>query len=204
MPEKIMGILEVGMYYVYLNVLWFIGVVTGLLFFGLVPSSLTVQEMLADEDFYTRHQSLKLMTKQFVKLYKFNLKKYWKVSILYSVVFSFLIVNLNIVFRVEQLNFLIYITVIYSVFTLLHFLFLLPVFQLASGAMLDKMKLAIVAPFLNPKITFLNLLTIFTVSVLMIFYPVGTVLIYPIGLLELTRRLNAYGLHEKQLIKYTE
>ncbi|WP_423189096.1 DUF624 domain-containing protein [Alkalibacterium sp. f15] len=204
MPEKIMGFLEVGMYYIYLNVLWFIGVLTGLVFFGLIPSSLTVQMILADEDFYNRHQSLKAMTKQFVRLYKMNVKKYWKLSALYSVVIGFMVLNLNIVFKVEELNLLIYITVIYSVFTFVHVLFLLPVLQLTSGAVRDKIKLAIGAPFLNLKVTFFNLLLIFTVSVLVIFYPVGVVLIYPVGLLELTRRLNMFGLEEKRLIKFTE
>lgn len=204
MPEKIMGVLEVGMYYIYLNILWLLGVLVGLVFFGLIPSSLTVHTILTSEDFYSRHQSLKSMTRQYMKVYKLMIKKYWRLSAIYSVIFSFLIINLNLVLKIEQLNFLIYITVIYSVLTLLHVLFLLPVIQLASGSLSDKIKLAIVAPFLNLKITALNVLSIFTASVLVIFYPVGLVLIYPVGLLELTRRLNTFGLQEKQLIKYTE
>lgn len=204
MPEKIMGILEIGMYFIYLNVLWLLGILAGLVFFGFIPSSLTVHEIATDEEFYSRHQSLKLMTRQFIKVYKNNIKKYWKLSAVYSFIFSILIINLNLVFKIEQLNILIYITVIYSIFTLLHVLFLLPVLHLTSGTLGDKIKLAIVAPFLNLKITALNILSVFTVSVLVIFYPIGLVLIYPIGLLELTRRLNTFGLQEKQLIKFTE
>lgn len=201
MPEKAMSIIEKGVSFIYLNLLWFIGVMLGLVIGGFLPSSLTTQMMMEDEEFYSRYQSFVTITKKFFRLYISNFKMYWKLSILYSVVFAVLIVNLNVVFSVQELSFLIYITVIYSVYVLVHFLYLLPILPLASGKLSGKLKLALLAPLLHLKITGLNILLFFTVSVMLMFYPIGLVLIYPVGLLELSRRLNIYGLQEKQLIK---
>ncbi|MCC5895714.1 MAG: DUF624 domain-containing protein [Alkalibacterium sp.] len=200
MPEKAMSILEKGVFFIYLNILWFIGISAGLVLGGFLPSSLTAQLILEDEEFYSRYQSFISLTRRFFTIYKKNLKNYWKLSVLYTCIFAVLIINMTMVFRIESLSFLIYITILFSLYVIIHFLYLLPILTTATGKLSEKVKLGLLAPLLHLKVTLLNMLLIFTLTVMTLFYPVGLFLIYPIGVLELSRRLNLFGLKEKKLI----
>lgn len=196
-----MGLLENLVHIIVLNVLFLSSILLSLIFFGLLPSAITVQQLMVEEKFYQRYGSILKLTRQYSSYFKFNLKKYWGLSVLYSLVFFLFFVNTFMVQTIAVLAPLKHITLLYGLIMVIHFLFLIPILNISIGSTKEKIKLAIIAPIINIKATFINIIILVLVSILFIYYPSGLILIYPVGLLELTRRINTKHIQQKRLIK---
>lgn len=199
--DMIMVILEKIMFAVILNILWILGVIMGGVIFGVAPATLSLSKVLNDKTFFENNSKIKPIVISFFKNYKNNFLKANLFLGLYGILFYLLIIDYNILKETEILySFLQIPLLVIALYVLGTFIFAVPIATVSKGGFKQKCKLLLVTPILMPLVNILNIIIVIAVSVLMMFYPLGTILIFVVAGIAAISFISISALRKKELV----
>lgn len=197
---KTMRFFERLMHIIILNILWFVGTIVGLVFFGVMPASYALDKTFSDNSLFEPHSPIMPIVKKFFSEYKTGFIKMNLIGIIYSILISILLMDLYIIQFNHNLNLLLVPTMMLLTYLIISISYLIAVVNQTKGSLLEKAKLIILAPLLNMR-TSLKILIYLLISffVLKLFMP-AFILLFPSLYIKLSSSACKTILSDKKLI----
>jgi len=199
--NKVMRILELLMFAVFLNSLWLTGIVVGLVFFGMGPSTMALSYVVNQEDTFGSHTGFKDLLKLFISEYKKCFIKSNIVFLIYLTSLLVLLFNFNIIRYNTIMHSLFYVPIVVMiVYFTTTVIISIPVSLLTDGNFKEKARLTLLSPILTGSSAAFNLIYMLLFVLLTLIAPIGIVLVYGTLFVLGIMKINEKKLVQKRLI----